>query len=132
MTVSCLVNGGQPSWFARWQSHMGVSITGSVKVWSGRASSMNPCIVGSCGPTKQSRNAFERIISVRLGTISASAGRMHHLPNNADEDNIQANQERRAQWQALRNRKRHLGVVWLGHRAHLRLAFDVAQTRQRL
>src|SRR6266446_1848637 len=115
MTVSCLMNGGQPSWFARSSSHVGVSITGSVKVWSGRASSMNPCTVGSCGPTKRSRNAFESIISARLGTISAIAGLMHHLPNTSDEDNIQAHQERRAQWQALRNRKRLLGVVWLGY-----------------
>src|SRR5260370_38974625 len=115
MTVSCLVNGGQQSWFARWESPVGVSITGSVKVWAGRNSSMNPCTVGSCGPTKRSRNAFERTISARLGMISAIAGLMHHLPNNSDEDNIQANHERRAQWQALRNRKRLLGIVWLGY-----------------
>src|SRR5260370_38388888 len=101
MTVSCLVNGGQQSWFARWESHVGVSITGSVKVWSGRASSMNPCTVGSCGPTKRSRHAFESIISARWGTISAIAGLMHHLPNNSDEANIHANQDRSAQEQAL-------------------------------
>jgi len=54
------------------------------------------------------------------------------LPNNPDEDIIRANPERRAQWQAHRNRKLYLGVVWLGHWAHLRLAFDMAQTLQRL
>jgi putative transposase len=35
------------------------------------------------------------------------------LPNNSDEDITQANHERRAQWLPLRNRKQHLGVVWL-------------------
>src|SRR2546422_6589270 len=115
MTVSCLMNGGQLSWFARWESHVGASITGFVKGWSGRASSTNPCTAGWCGPTKRSWNAFESTISARLETISATGGRMHHLPNHSDEDIIQANYERRVQWQALRNRKQHLGVVWLGY-----------------
>src|SRR2546425_13076657 len=115
MTVSCLMNGGQLSWFARWESHVGASITGFVKGWSGRASSTNPCTAGWCGLTKRSRNAFESTISARLGTIFAIAGLMHHLPNNSDEDIIQANHERRAEWLPLRNRKRLLGVVWLGH-----------------
>src|SRR5260370_29323718 len=116
MTISSLTNGGFQNWLAYWESHVGVSLTGSVKVWCGRANSMNPCTVGSCGPTKRSRNAFERTISVRLGTISAIAGRMHLLPNHADEDIIHAYRERRTQqWQAHRNRKWYLGVVWLGH-----------------
>src|SRR5260370_38150953 len=102
MKVSCLMNGGKPRWFARWASHVRVSITGFVKVWSGRANSMNPCTAGSCGLTKRSRNAFDSTISALLGTISAIAGLRHHLPNDSDEDIIQATQERTAQWQAFR------------------------------
>jgi uncharacterized protein YbjT (DUF2867 family) len=64
---------------------------------------------GWCGPTKRSRNVFDNIIGARLETISATAGRMHLLPNNPDEDIIRANRERRAQWQAHRNRKWYLG-----------------------
>jgi hypothetical protein len=67
------------------------------------------------GLMERSRNGFEPIISARLGTSSAIAGRNHHLLNNLDEDIIRANHERSAQWQAHRTRKQYLGVVWLGH-----------------
>src|SRR5437016_1954235 len=111
MMGSCLMNGGEPNWPASFTSHVGRSCTGSVKELSRHANSMNPCTAGSCGLMKRSRNDFGCIISARLGTISATAGRICHLQKNSDEDIIQANQERITQWQALRNRKQHSWVV---------------------
>src|SRR5215472_11943414 len=115
MMGSCLTNGGQPSWHASFASLVGLSSTGSVKGWSGHASSTNPCTAGWCGPTKRNKNDFNSIISAQLETNSAIDGPMRHLPNNPDEDIIPTNHERRAQWHTLRNKKQYLGVVWLGH-----------------
>src|SRR5215467_3972582 len=95
MRDCCLMNGGQPNWPASYTSHAGRFCTGFVKELSEAANSMTPCTAGWCGLMKQSRNGFVRIISARLGTSFATAGRKHPLPNNLDEDIIQAKHERR-------------------------------------
>ena len=115
MMGSCLMNGDQLNWLASSTSHVGRSCTGFVKESSGHANSMNPCAAGLYGLMKRSRNGFERIISARSGTISATAGRILPLLNTLDEDIIPVSYERRIPWQTHRTRKPHLGVVWLGH-----------------
>src|SRR5262249_30874539 len=85
---------GPPNWPDSFTSHAGRFFTGFVKEWPERANSMNPCTAGSCGLMERSRNGFLPIISARLGTSSATVGRMHPLPTNLDEDIIPANHER--------------------------------------
>src|SRR5437879_13713114 len=115
MMGSCLRNGGQRNWLVSSTSHVRRSCTGFIKESSGPANSMNPCTAGSCGLMKRSRNDFGRIISARLGTICATAGRILPLLNTLDEEIIPVHDERRTLWQTSRTRKTHLGVVWLGH-----------------
>ena len=80
------MNGGQPNWPDSFTSLVGHSLTGSVKGWSGRVSSTNPCAAGWCGLTKRNKHDFNSIISARLETIFTIDGPMCHLPNNPDED----------------------------------------------